>query len=349
MPHLTRRTTGTRNRAIVPVLVVLLALVAAVPIGVSLVTAHPNGAGDATPAPSGVQPAAMATMPVAGVDADPPEPAGPVLQQLAAQLTDASADTTSGRYSYVDARTWLTRSSGTDGGDLVLEIRRVQHWQASAHTTDPNGRPDGRILTDVRHIGAVETATGCRPIQVREDPDTVLAPPDVDTVRSQLAITERAGAPTPDDLLRNVTIIANQHALQRPVRAAMLQALAKQPGLRVRRHARDAAGRPGVDVFFDYVIVRDTPMRQTVTFSTSTGEVLASAFTITGPSTSAGPGVSAEDLALTRALLPYYRLYLDSRYTTADTVPQDSCPAADNHRPSATPTAAADTGPASDR
>src|SRR5205085_2865599 len=146
--------------------------------GVSIVTADPDGAGDATPAPSGGQPAAMATMPVAGVDADPPEPAGPVLQQLATQLTDGSADTTSGRYSYVDARTWSARPSGTDGSDLALEVRRVQHWQASAHTTDPSGRPGNRIVTDVRHVGAVETPNGCRPIQVRENPDTVLAAPD---------------------------------------------------------------------------------------------------------------------------------------------------------------------------
>jgi hypothetical protein len=105
MPHLTTssRPEKRRDRTYAGVVTMLVALVLVVPIGiaVSIGAGRSGSAHDVPPAgpPRSVDPTAT---PAPGGDADPPAPAGPVQRQLAAQLADGAAATTSGPYSYID-------------------------------------------------------------------------------------------------------------------------------------------------------------------------------------------------------------------------------------------------------
>lgn len=283
-------------------------------------TAAADGQRSPVPASPSEQPAASALSTTAEETSTAETPAAPVLTRLAATLTDASADTAAGAYSYVEMRSWVRASMiPPDGGLPPVEVQRVQQWQ--------DGKGNGRRL-------AVDETGVCRSIE----PDATWSGQPVD-IRAVPAKTDRAsvrklllagagpGADKPVDIMAGVAGLAEDQALRRPVRATVLRLLAELPGLLVREHARNRTGQVGLHVILPYTEAFGTPARYVLAFDESAGVLQAAWIVLTGPSTGTDPLLGPVGIALHRAYLETgYRQYLVSTFTISTTTPAGGCP-----------------------
>ncbi|MDG4793062.1 hypothetical protein [Micromonospora sp. WMMD1082] len=248
-------------------------------------------------------------------------PAGPVLTRLASSLSTAPADTTSGRYQYVEGRTWYRDITGPPGpAGWPQRIRVDQLWrtddaangrQVSTQISTTGCTPDGSDQSWTGHSGG--------------DRFDQLPPTRAADLRSHLLITAGPDRDRPGHLIGGVAMLYERHAPTRPVRAALLRLLAEQPGLLVQTGVTDRVGRTGIDIALPYTDRSGVPRRDVLTIDPNTGQILAAFTTITGPVPPSDPrmGPHARDAIVAEA--DGYRLYTDSRRTPDTDTPPAGC------------------------
>jgi hypothetical protein len=230
---------------------VLAGVVTAVAVaGVALARpSHPDGAGVGSAGPAAA--AGPVVAPVAyQLDANAPA-AGRYLRALAAQLTAAPYDGSTGRYAYHRSRTWgdpiLTAA---DGRHVLGYASDYQSWDLAdgsgtyRRTPLPPQFPD----EESREYWLSRLPAVPRPDsgENQASPDVVPLPADRAGIADLLAV--RYGAVS---VFKEVLRVYERYVVPKATRALLLTVLADVPGFRWRGEVRDRVGRRGVGVTYD--------------------------------------------------------------------------------------------------
>ncbi|MEU7618787.1 hypothetical protein AB0B27_22200 [Micromonospora rifamycinica] len=250
----------------------------------------------------------------------PPIPAGPVLTRLADTLGDAPADTTSGRYQYIERRTWYRQIIGPPGPNGWPERVRIdQLWRT-------DDAADGRLVSVDVDGGRCTPDGGSGSWAGRTgDPFDQPPPRQPAALRTRLLMAAGPGETRPQDIVGGIAMLYERHAPTRPVRTAILRLLAAQPGILAQTGVTDRVGRPGVDVILPYTSRTGVPRHDILTIDDRSGVLLAAYSVITGPIPPQDPHLGPDFAEMIIADAAGYRLYVDSRRTPNTRTPSAGC------------------------
>jgi len=226
---------------------------------------------------------------------------------LAARLTPAPADASTGPYIYTREQAWLRAGARLDGFDTERwrqvdgSGRTLERHQPGVAALDHEPtNADRRRLAQVP-VNETVHSWGSLPAPV-EDP----VPTDVNELAAAIAVNNpRENGPLA--LITGLADVAGTTAPNRSQRATVLRLLATIPAISIDERDRDAAGRPGVTVGLSH-----GGDSRHLTFDPETGELLAYRDHAAG---GVRPGLFA------------YRLYLGQGRTATDRQPPAPAPA----------------------
>ena len=284
------------------------------------------GACGAPPSAPGAAPATSAGASPSPTSVGPRLPAKPVLLDLAGRLTDTPADQTSGGYLHT-TRVNIYRDityPQTNGAESPLVVMAHQLWRSPA---GDKGRELSARYDNGRCTPGDDSTWNDKRYQERFRPRVTA---DINRLRSLLSSGAGRTPAKPVDVLAGIAAAYEDDVIEKPVRAAMLQILADQPGLYARTAATDELGRTGILLGLPYVDAQGVKADYHLLLDPRTGTLLSTHETITPPLPATFDPLLGADAAMSViASHDGTRLYLHNRYTPDTTATPVGCASPD--------------------